>query len=202
MSKLNKLGFFAPLFFALFVNNLFASFVIGNSSYLPEKTIEKIEQMGTELHKKSGVFVYLAIIEDLNGSTIAEIENKISYSLKKPFILLSIAINDKKIDIINSKELNNRFNKEQILSPWPWSGSILPLLTAKTKDFKANVEAALLNGYADIVEQVAKSYGVELESAIGSQNRVVFFFLKIIFYGIILLIIIKIIYGRFKKNEK
>lgn len=116
--------------------------------------------------------------------------------------MLTIAVNDKKIDIINSKELDNRYDKEQILSPWPWRGTILPLLTAKTKDPKANIEAALLNGYADIVEQVANSYNVKLDSALGNQNRIVFDILKILFYGIIVLFAIRFIMGRFKKDAK
>ncbi|WP_187647407.1 TPM domain-containing protein [Nitrosophilus labii] len=203
MLKTNNLGLVAPIFLLLlFTTNIFASFVIKNDDLLPQKTVDKIDEMGKELQEKTGVSVYIAAVKDLNGIDIQQYEKSLSKSLNKPFILLTIAVNDKKIDIINSKELDNRYDKEQILSPWPWRGTILPLLTAKTKDPKANIEAALLNGYADIVEQVANSYNVKLDSALGNQNRIVFDILKILFYGIIVLFAIRFIMGRFKKDAK
>ncbi|WP_281951561.1 TPM domain-containing protein [Nitrosophilus kaiyonis] len=201
MVNIKNRGLIAPIFlFFIFITSLNASFVIKNDNILPEKTVNKIEELGNELFKKTGVSVYLAAIHSLNGKTIKEYEENLSKNLNKPFILLTISINDKKIDIINSKELNNKFDKEQVLSPYPWSGTILPLLTAKSKNPKANIEAALLNGYADIVEQVANSYNVKLKSAIGSQNKIVYEILKILFYGIILLVLAKYMYGRIKRK--
>ncbi len=202
MNKIKNWGLLAPIFLLLFTTDIFASFVIKNDELLPQKTVNKIEEMGKELKEKTGVNVYIAAVKDLNSLGIKTYEDNLSKTLKKPFILLAIAINDKKIDIINSKEIEDKFDKEQVLSPWPWNGSILPLLTAKSKNEKANIEAALLNGYADIVEQVAASYNVELNSAIGSQNKIVYEIIKIFFYGIIALVFIRFIYGRIKKNVK
>jgi len=201
MKKVLKMGLFAPILLFSILLQLNASFILKNENILPKKTADKIEEMGSELQKKTGVGVYLIAVKDLNSTDIIEYEKNVSKNLKSPFILLTISLNDKKIDIINSKELDDKFDKEQILSPWPWSGSILPLLTAKSKNPKANVEAALLNGYADIVEQIASSYNVELKSAIGSQNKIVYEILKLFFYGMLFIIFVKFIYGRVKKNE-
>jgi len=201
MKKVLKMGLFAPILLFSILSQLNASFILKNENILPKKTADKIEEMGSELQKKTGVGVYLIAVKDLNSTDIIEYEKNVSKNLKSPFILLTISLNDKKIDIINSKELDDKFDKEQILSPWPWSGSILPLLTAKSKNPKANVEAALLNGYADIVEQIASSYNVELKSAIGSQNKIVYEILKLFFYGMLFIIFVKFIYGRVKKNE-
>lgn len=202
MKRYKKVGLLAPIFLIFFFfSSLNASFILKNDDILPQKTVNKIEEMGKELYEKTGVSVYLAAVKSLNDKNILEFEKNLSKNLKKPFILLTISINDKKIDIINSPELDNKFDKAQVLSPWPWSGSILPLLTTRSKNPKATIEAALLNGYADIVEQVANSYNVTLKSAIGSQNKVVFDILKILFYGIIILIIVKFTYGRFKRND-
>ena len=196
-----KRGIIAPFVFFFLLTTLNASFIIKNDNILPKKAVNKIEELGKELYKKTRVSVYLAAVKSLGGKNIKNYEMSLSKKLKKPFILLTISINDKKIDIINSSELDKRFDKEQVLSPFPWSGTILPLLTARSKNPKANIEAALLNGYADIVEQVANSYNIKLSSAIGSQNKIVYNIIKVIFYGILFLILIKYFYRRIKKNE-
>ncbi len=195
-----KRSFFAPLFIIIsFSLSLNASLIIKNDGILPQKTVDKIEQMGSELKEKTGVNVYLAAVKNSNNKKIGDYEKEHSKALQKPFVLLTILLDSKKLDIVNSKELNNKFDKDQILSPMPWSGSILPLLTSHSKNPKAAVEAALLNGYADIVEQIADSYDVELKSSIGSQNKMVYDIIKFIFYGTVLLIFINFFYRKFKK---
>lgn len=200
MLVINKIKrVFLPLFLLFFTLSLNASFIIKNDNVLPQKTVDKIDQMGKELKDNTGVGVYLAIYENSNKSDILKIEKNLSKDLKDPFVLLTVLLDSKKLDIINSKELDERFDKEQILSPMPWSGSILPLLTSHSKNPKAAVEAAMLNGYADIVEQIADSYSVKLKSAIGSQNKLVYEIVKLIFYGTLLLIFINFLYRKLKK---
>lgn len=185
-------------FFALYLN---ASFVIRNDDILPQKTIGKIDEMGNELKEKTGVGVYLAVVNDKNGTDIRTFEKKLSENLEKPYVLLTLLLGSKKVDIVNTKDLNDKFDKEQVLSPFPWSGSILPLITSKSKDFKAAVEAAMLNGYADIVDQIANSYGIKLNSSIGSQNKITYNVVKIIFYGTFLLILLNFLYHKFFKKR-
>ena len=192
MNKLSiQRGFFlASLFLLLFTNILEASYVFVNDNILPDKTVKKIDEIGSELYQKTGANIYVAVLNDKNlKSDIFSFEKKLSQKLKKPFILLTVFLSSQKIDIINSSELKKRFDKEQVLSPYPWSGTILPLLTAHTKNFRANVEAALLNGYADIADQIAASYGVELKSSMGSQNKNTYLVIKLIFYGTLFLIL-------------
>ncbi|WP_200762778.1 TPM domain-containing protein [Nitrosophilus alvini] len=190
----------APFLFFLLTGFLNASdFILKNDNILPEKTVMKIDEMGKELQEKTGVSVYIVAVNHISGTNFKEYEENVSKSLKPPFILLTIALNDKKIDIISSDDVKSRFDKETVLSPLPWKGSILPLLTQE-KGGKANVQAALLNGYADIVDQVSSSYGVELASSVGSDNRYVYDVLKLFFYGTIILILIRYLYGRFAKK--
>ncbi len=194
-----KRSFFTPLFIVFFSLSLNASLIIENNEVLPGKTVDKIEQMGDELKEKTGVNVYLSAVKNSDKRKITDYEKEQSKNLQKPFVLLTIFLDSKKLDIINSKELDNRFDKEQILSPIPWSGSILPLLTSHSKKPEAAVEAALLNGYADIVEQIANSYNVELKSSIGNQNKIVYDIIRFIFYGTLLFIFINFFYHKFKK---
>jgi hypothetical protein len=177
-------GFLAPFLF-LFSTVLFADFVIVNEEIIDDRAILKIKDLGIELQDKAGISVYISAQVSLKGKTIKEYEQAIASTLKAPYVLLSFARNETKVDIINSDGIDELFDKEQILSPFPWSGTIIPLLSMHGKDLKAQESAAMLNGYADIVEQIAKSKGIELQGAIGSENQNVYSLLKIIFYGTI-----------------
>ena len=196
-----KRGFFASFIFAF---ALFASenFVIVNEEILPQKTVNKINEMGNELKEKIGVNLYLAAVKKSNKAKIKEYEKNLTKSLQKPYVLLTILLDSKKVDIVSSKEVENRFDKEQVLSPLPWKGTIIPLLTSHSKNQHAAIEAALLNGYADIADQLASSYHIKLASSIGSTNKNIYFYMKFLFYGTLLLIFLNFLYYKFIKNRK
>lgn len=184
--------------------SLYASlnFVILNEDILPQKTVDKINEIGNELKEKTGVNLYLAGVKKSNNAKIKEYEANLVKSLQKPYILLTILLDSKKVDIVSTKDMEKRFNKEQVLSPWPWSGTIIPLLTSYSKNQKAAIEAALLNGYADIADQVASSYKVKLKSSIGNANKDTYLIVKLIFYGTFLLILLNFLYHKFIKTKK
>ena len=186
----------------LFSLSLFASqnFVLKNDSILPKKTVEKINQIGNELYAKTRIGLYLVAIKRMPTKRIKDYEAQIAKTLKPPFVLLTFSLEDHKVDIHNSPDTTNLFDKEQVLSPFPWSGTIIPLLESHSKNPKAAVEAALLNGYADIAEQIAASKGIKLKSALGSTNKNIYLLLRIVFYGIIALIFINFIYRRYIKR--
>ena len=191
-------AFLALLFpFALFASS---NFVLKNEQILPEKTVRKINEIGNELAQKSGVKVYLAAVKKMPTKKIVEFEKELARNLRPPFVLLTIAVEDQKVDIYSSDDAAALFDKEEILSPLPWKGSIIPLLTSHSKDQHAAVEAALLNGYAEIAEQIAKAKGVTLKSAIGNTNRNIYYWLRILFYSIIVLILANMIYRRVIKR--
>ncbi len=176
------------------------NFVIKNDDILPQKTVQKINEIGEELYRKTGVSVYVAVVKNMGGKKIVLFEKGIVSSLHGPYVLLTLSVDDKKVDIVSSKEVANRFDKEEILSPWPWKGSIIPLLTSHSKNPKAAIEAAILNGYSEIAEQIARSYGVKLNSAIGNTNREIYYWLRVVFYSILGLIFANFIYRRFIKQ--
>jgi len=134
----------------------------------------------------------------------------------------------KSVDVVcNPASLYKDFNKAQVLSPFPtfvaalymaalygnweekkfimnnYGGTIIPILAQKTKG-EATVKkysVALFNGYADISEQVAASYSVTLENAVGNSNIITRNILRIIFYGIILMALSYYIYSRYFKKR-
>lgn len=189
---------FALLIFAL---PLIASshFILKNDNILPDKTIKKIDEIGNELFKKTGVKIYVAVVQKMPTKKIVDFEKSLAKSLQPPYVLLTLALKNKKVDIISSPDVAKRFDKEAILSPYAWKGSIIPILTAHFKNQKAAVEAAILNGYSEIAEEIAASFGVKLTSALGNTNRDIYYWLRIVFYSILLLIFINFIYRRFKK---
>ncbi len=176
------------------------SFVLYNDDILPQKTVDKIDEIGGELRQKTGVSLYLAAVKKMPTQKIKDFEAQIARDLEPPFILLTFSRDDHKVDIVNSPDTDALFDKEQVLSPFPWSGSIIPLLESHSKNQKAAIEAALLNGYADIAEQVAAAKGVELKSGLGNTNRNIYLGLRILFYAILALIFINYLYRRFAKR--
>ncbi|MDD3343373.1 MAG: TPM domain-containing protein [Sulfurospirillaceae bacterium] len=173
-------------------------FVI-NDNVIEERTAQKIEEMGQELFSKSGVRVYLIAKQNGGGENIIAFEKEFSKTLQTPYALLTFFLQDQKVDIYYSAGLEKEFDKEAMLSPLPWQGTIIPLLTEKKKEVSAS--AALLNGYADLVEQIAASRKITLQSAIGSSNKTTLMVIKIGVYGFVLVLLLIVLYRRIKKRD-
>ncbi len=184
------------LFFIIFSTTLSASVFLKNEGIVDKRAVEKMEIMGKELKEKTGVNTYVIAVKTFNGISIKQYEQNISKKLKQPFILLTLARDDMKVDIVHSGDMSKRFDKDGVLSPYPQSGTILPILASKKGNDKYS--AALLNGYGDIVDQVSQSYGIKLKSSIGNANKTVINILKVIFYTLLLLSIGVIIYKKRK----
>ncbi|BCD68741.1 TPM domain-containing protein [Nitratiruptor sp. YY09-18] len=178
----------------LFANN----FILKNDNILPQKTVDKINEIGNELASKTGVKVFVVVIKSMEGKKIKEYESAIAKKLQPPFVLLTLSLQDKKVDIVQNPK--NLVDAETILSPLPWKGTIIPILTAHFKNPHAAVEAAILNGYSEIAEQIADKKQIKLKSAIGNTNRNIYYWMRILFYSIIALILGNFIYRRFIKR--
>ena len=101
-------------------------------------------------------------------------------------------------DIYASAGLEKEFDREALLSPLPWKGTIIPLLTSKKKE--VGVSPALLNGYAELVEEIAQYRKIELESAIGSANKTTINLVRVLLYSFMAIVIVLIIYRRIKSR--
>jgi hypothetical protein len=170
----------ALLVLILFTVTLEAKKFVYNDGVIVNKTEAKIEEMANELYERTGISAYLLTKRKLDGKGIIEFEKEFAKKAKPPFAILCIVLNEQKVDIYNSADLKDSFDKEAILSPYPWEGSIIPLLTGKKKN--VSISAAMLNGYADMVEQLANSKDIKLKSGIGSTNRDMILSLKFSMY--------------------
>ena len=189
------------LFF--FCANLQANFVVQNDNILLPELAMQLEGIGSELYQKTGVNLSVAVLKNLQNKSLSEKADEFRANLKSPYIFLIFTNDEHKIQIYNTENTEKLFDKEQILSPMPNRGSIIPILVNHKKDANMTgvINAAILNGYADIADQVAKSQGIELETSIGDTNRNFINALRYIFYGTLAFALFMCLYGRLKKKQ-
>lgn len=192
--------FFKGVFFALFFlfELSFANqVVVNNDKILSDEVVAKITALGNELASKSDIYVALGVYESLGGKSMNSFFKELDF--KPPFVFLLLAKSEHKVEIFADEETIKLFNKEQILSPYPSSGSILPILSSKNGNDIYN--ASMLNGYADIVEQIAASKNIKLENAIGNQNKYALDMLRIIVYAMIAVTILVVLRAKFRRRN-
>jgi len=187
---------FSLIFFS---SVLSAAGVLVNEGIIGERAVQKINVLGEELRQKSGVNVYLVALHSLQGKVMADVELELSSKLTAPYALLMLSKEDKQVNILSSGGVEALFNKDAILSPYPWRGTILPLLT--TKKGSDNYTAAMLNGYADIVEQIAATQKITLDHAIGSGNKNTLNIVRIIVYATLIWAVGVALYRRRKHRH-
>jgi len=191
------------LFFS--ISLLQAKFIHKDEVINIDKFTSQVESIGQELYDKTGISLYMINIKPIKDEILIKTEQRISENLKEPFVLLSLSLGETeqgKVDIYANDEMLAAFDKNQVLSPYPWSGTIIPILTSKIKgDPREKYGAAMLNGYADIAEQIAASYGIELDSALGNSNKNTINVFRALFYGILISAFSYWLYRKFFRKE-
>jgi hypothetical protein len=187
-------------------SSLFGSYFYKDEVVFLDYVYHDIDTIGKELQEKTGIGLYVVALKELPKNTsIVQMEKELMHDLKEPAIVLAISEYDKQIDILaRPKELYKLFDKDQVLSPFPNSGTILPILTMKAKDATVAQKfgAAIQNGYTDMAEQIADSKGVNLKSIPGNANKEVFNVLRVLFYGFILYALFLFIRKRYVQKKR
>ena len=192
-----KSGFIAAL-----LNICAYGAVIDNANIISEAVEIKLNSIGKELKSKTGVSLDLLTAENIKGINLKDIASSHIKTLQAPYVVLAIIPKDfsskaGQLDIFASNDALMLFDKEAVLSPFPQTGSIIPLLTQnKGKDI---YNSSMLNGYADIADQIAYSKNISLETSIGSQNRDTINIFRYLIYGTIIFVIIFLTIRKFKK---
>jgi hypothetical protein len=191
-------SFLALLLF--FVTNSFASanFILVNENVVLLKAVPKIEEVGEELKSKTSINLYIVAKQSINGEKIATFTQEFSKNLQKPFILLSFAQKEQKVDILtSSKELDKIVNKDEVLDDY-----VIPLFVSYDKNSEiSKLSAGLLNGYMEIADRVAESKGIVLESSIGSSNKIVNDLKKYLLYPILIIGLLIYIYSVYWRRK-
>lgn len=209
MRKINfiKIGvIFSLLFF--FCQNLSAQeFILNDDKLIDDRAKEKINQIGAETKSKLGVNIYiytkstLGLEENIKTKDkiefIKNYENQLLSSLEKPYVLLSLSVEDTHVNLLFSDELKNIIDKNDILN-----GYVVPLLASKDKNtLFAKVSAATLNGYAAIADTIAESKNIKLESSIGNAGKVSSTIWRVVMYTLIILGLLAYTYAILKKRK-
>ena len=170
-----------------------ANFVINNDEILSQKVSVKLNEIGSELYAKSGINLAVGIYKDGELEALFKEQN-----LSSPYAFLLLIKDKKKVEIFADSNTSKLFNKEQILSVNPESGTIIPILVSKNG--KDVYNAAILNGYADIAEQIASSLNLQLESSVGNSNKTTLNFLRFFIYGLVAFFVIVVFYKKVKNG--
>ena len=196
---------FATLFILLFANSLFSysGFVLeADKGIILDKTVKKMKEMGDELYQKTKVSTVLVVKKHLDKKSFLETKKKYLTQTQKPYVvwIFSKTYEDRQDiglnQMFNSKELDNKFDKDSLFSPW--SGTFTKILTVH-KSKVDPTSAAFLNGYGDLVDMLAESYGIKLNSSIGSGSHTSTNIIRIFFYSFVILAIIVILKRKFFK---
>lgn len=190
--KYIKIGVIFSLLFFLPLNALSNNFILSDDGLIDKRAMTKIQEIGNETKLKLGTNIYVYAKQSLgleaNTSTkdkikyIKKYESEITKSLVKPYVLLSIAIEDTHVNLIVSSKLKEVVDKNEILNDY-----VVPLLASKDRNTTfAKASAAILNGYAAIADTIADSKDIELESSIGNAGKVAGTIWRVLMYTLII----------------
>ncbi len=194
---------FLSLYILLSSSYLFGAFVLKDELGIHPAFHQQVNVLGEELHSRVGVDAYILILKTTDGESLSLVGKRELEKLPSNSLILTFTETEQKVDIVAYPEVLKLFDKEQVLSPFPWSGTILPILGERIKkDVREKYSVALFNGYADIVEQIAESRGVELENSVGNANKYALNSLRVVFYSIIFIALGYMFYRKFLKRRE
>ncbi len=191
-----------------FPYSIFASeFILSSSGIIDIRAINKINEIGKETKEKLGVNIYLYVKKNLGFKKSISIKNKLKYikqyedkilkNLTKPYVLLTMSINDIHVNLYTSKSLKNIINKDDILDDY-----VVPLLASKDKNTVfSKTSAAVLNGYAAIADSIAEAKNIELTSSIGSSSKVASTIWRVFIYTLVVFGLLVYIYAMLRRKK-
>lgn len=197
---------FSLLFFLS--QNLFANdYILNDDGLIDQRAKEKINQIGAETKSKLGVNVYLYVKSSLKLAKdiktkekydyIRDYENQIVSTLEKPYVLMTMAVEDIHVNLLFSKDLEKVIDKDDILN-----GYVVPLLASKDKNtLFAKVSAATLNGYAAIADTIALTKNIKLQSSIGNQGKISSTIWRVLMYTLVVIGLLTYIYAVMRKRK-
>jgi hypothetical protein len=209
MNKINflKVGVIFSLLLFLCSNLSAQQFILNDDKLIDSRAEVKINEIGDEVKSKLGVNIYvyaksnLGLDKDVKTidklDFIKNMENQIVSTLEKPYVLLTIAVEETHVNLLFSDDLKNVLNKNDILD-----GYIVPLLASNDKNtLFAKVSAATLNGYAAIADTIAESKKIKLESSIGNVGKVAGTIWRVLMYTLVVLGLLAYTYAILRKRK-
>ena len=201
-------GRFSLFFFMFVLNPLHAStFILETDALIDKRAVGKINEIGLEVKEKTGIGIYIYAKEDYGFKTgsvkekiskIREVEDSLRAKAAKPYVILTMALNQTHVNILYSDSLKRIIDKDDILN-----GYIVPLLASKDKnELLAKTSAAMLNGYAQIADVIAADKGIELSSSIGSGGKTAGTIWRVFIYFIVVTGLLLYTYAVLKQKKR
>ena len=199
-----KAAFAALILSTIFTTSIQADYTYQGDGYIGDKALKKLEEMGTELFQKTGVSTVIVAKEHLDQKQFLEIKDSYLKELKNPYVLWifskkymdreNIGINQ----LFSSPDMKDKYDEDSMFSPF--GGTFSKILTVH-KSKSDPTAAAFLNGYADLTDMIAKSYGIKLESSIGSETKTTINIVRVIFYLVIAFFLLWFLQVKFSKGK-
>ena len=195
------------ILFVVSANATKTNFILNTGGLLDERAFIKINEIGAESKAKLDVNIYLDVKGD-NGidpelpmskriKLMKQKEIELVKNLKKPYAILTIALDQKYSNILYSDKLKDIIDRDDILD-----GYVIPLLAAKDKNtLKSKVSAAVFNGYAQIADSIAQTKDIKLLSSIGSEGKTAGAIWKVFMYTMVLIGIISYFFIILKEKK-
>lgn len=209
MKKINfsKVGVIFSLLLFLYSNLNAQEYILSDDGLIDPRAKEKINQIGAEVKSKLGVNVYIYAKSNLGLEENIKTKDKIEFikkneeqiiaTLEKPYVLLSIAIEETHVNLHFSEEFKTVLDKDDILDDY-----VIPLLASKDKNtLFSKVSAATLNGYAAIGDMLAESKNIELETSIGNAGKVSSTIWRVFMYTLIVIGLFAYTYATLKRRK-
>ena len=209
MKKFNflKVGVILSLLLFLYSNLSAAQFILNDDKLIDDRAKEKINQIGDEVKSKLGVNIYIYAKSNLGLEENIKTKDKIDFirnnesqiisTLEKPYVLLSIAVEETHVNLLFSDDFKSVLDKDDILD-----GCVVPLLASKDKNtLFAKVSAATLNGYAAIADIIAESKQIKLESSIGNAGKISSTIWRVVMYTLVVLGLLAYTYAVLKRRK-
>jgi len=206
--KLKLLYLLTILTLSLSAATVKTNYILNTSGLLDERAYIKINEIGTEVKEKLNINIYLDVKGD-NGINIdlpmkekiklmKESEKELVKNLKKPYVVLTLALDQKYSNILFSNdELKKIVDRDDVLD-----GYVIPLLAAKDKNtLMSKVSASTFNGYAQIGDSIAQSKNIKLISSIGSEGKTAGTIWKVFMYTMVLIGIVSYFFIILKEKK-
>ncbi|MBP7748734.1 MAG: hypothetical protein KA070_01160 [Aliarcobacter sp.] len=209
MKKINflKVGVIFSLLLFLCSNLSAQQYILNDDKLIDDRAKEKINQIGDEVKSKLGVNIYIYAKSNLGLEENIKTKDKIDFirnnesqiisTLEKPYVLLSIAVEETHVNLLFSDDFKSVLDKDDILD-----GYVVPLLASKDKNtLFAKVSAATLNGYAAIADIIAESKQIKLESSIGNAGKISSTIWRVVMYTLVVLGLLAYTYAVLKRRK-
>ena len=185
-------------------------YILTHDGLIDKRAQDKIFKIGNEVKEKLNINLYIDIKEN-NGLNVKlprperikqmkYIEKNMVKKLNPPYAVLTISVDQMYANIIMSNDLKEIIDKDDILD-----GYVIPLLASKDKNtLFAKTSAAVLNGYAEMGDSVARSKNIKLESSIGNEGKIASTVWRVLMYTLVIIGILSyiVIIMREKKYKK